>query len=65
MSKCNIEIRQAAKDSGVFLWELANAIGVSEPTITRKMRTELPADEKGKFLEAITQIAAQKNNASC
>ena len=65
MSKCNVDIRTSAIKSNVFLWELANELGISEPTITRKLRAELSAEEKNRYLEAIAKISAQKNNALC
>ena len=36
MIKKNVDVRKAAKDSGVFLWEIADKLGVSEPTVNRK-----------------------------
>ena len=56
----NNDIRQAAKERGVFLWEIAEYIKVSDPTMTRKLRHELPAAEKQKFLSIIDDIAASK-----
>lgn len=65
MSKCNVDIRTSAIKSNVFLWEIANELGISEPTITRKLRTELSTEEKNRYLEAIAKISVQKKNASC
>ena len=48
MSKCNVDIRTSAIKSNVFLWEIANELGISEPTITRKLRAELSAEEKNR-----------------
>ena len=42
MIKKNTDIRKAAKDSGVFLWEIADKLGVSEPTLNRWLRKEMP-----------------------
>ncbi len=36
MIKHNTEIRAAAKSAGVFLYEIAEKLGVSEPTFNRK-----------------------------
>lgn len=57
---CNIDIRTAAKQNGVRLWEVADRLNVSEPTITRKLRRELPADEKQRIISLIDEIAAEK-----
>ena len=57
---CNIDIRTAAKQNGVRLWEVADWLNVSEPTITRKLRRELPADEKQRIISLIDEISAEK-----
>lgn len=56
----NKTIREAAKKSGVFLWEIAVALNVSEATIMRKLRKELSAEETKKILNVIEQLAAEK-----
>lgn len=60
----NNDIRQAAKERGVCLWEIAEYIKVSDPTMTRKLRRELPAAEKQKFLSIIDDIAAEKQKTN-
>ena len=55
----NQEIRQHAREQGVKLWQVAKALGISEPTMTRRLRSELPAEEKGRFLDTIDRIAAE------
>ena len=56
----NFDVRKAAKESGVCFWEIASHLGFSEPTMTRKMRFELPAAEKEKMLCAIDEIAKSR-----
>ena len=56
MIKKNTDIRKAAKDSGVFLWEIADKLGVSEPTVNRYLRKEMSDNQKAKFLAAIEQV---------
>lgn len=56
MIKCNTEIRAAAKSAGVFLYEIAEKLDVSEPTFIRYMRKELSDDMKAKALAAIEKI---------
>ena len=50
MIKKNTDIRKAAKESGVFLWEIADKLGVSEPTVNRYLRKEMSDSLKGKIL---------------
>ena len=56
----NLELRTKARRNGVRLWEIADKLGVSEPTITRKLRRELPTNEKQRILAIIDEIAAAK-----
>ncbi len=56
MVKKNIDIHRAAKENGVFLWEIAEKLGVSEPTLNRYLRKEMPDSQKAKFHAAIEQI---------
>ncbi len=56
----NADVRAAAKEAGVFLYQIAAFFGISEPTMTRRMRFELPEQEKQRILKAISEIAAAK-----
>ena len=60
----NNDIRTAAKDNGVCLWELADRLHISEPTITRRLRRELPDNEKQHIFSLIDEIAAEKKSAA-
>ena len=53
----NEKIRKSAKCSGVALWKIAEHIGVSEPTITRWLRSPLSAERETKMLCAIKELA--------
>lgn len=57
----NESIRREAKKARVALWELADALGISEPTMTRKLRKELETSEKERFIATIKSIAESKN----
>ena len=62
----NSDVRTAAKSAGVFLYQIAAVMGISEPTMTRKLRFELSYNEKKPIFEAIERIKAEnKKNASC
>lgn len=56
MIKRNAEIRAAAKSAGVFLYEIAEKLDVSEPTFIRWLRKELDEPTKRKTLAAIEEI---------
>ena len=53
----NKDLRSFAKQHGVFLWQVADYIGVREMTVSRKLRRELPEDEKEKMRSIILDIS--------
>lgn len=60
----NQDIRRYAKQYGVKLWQIANIMGISESTMTRLLRLELPEKDKTKIVRIIDTIAARnKENA--
>ena len=64
MFKANEDLRIAARKAGVPFWKIAEMMNVSEPTMTRKLRREMPDAEKAKILDIIEQIRAQKRTAT-
>ena len=60
----NMDIKSRAKNKGVYLWEVADKLGVIDCNFSRKLRKELPQDEKEMIFNIIDQIAAEKENAA-
>ncbi len=58
----NKDIRNAAGGYGIRLWQVAEAIGMNESAFSRKLRRELPPEERGKILEAIEKLARRCPN---
>lgn len=58
----NLEIRRKLKETKVMQWQVADKLGVSEMTLVRKLRYELPEAEKQKIYSVIEEIATEKNN---
>lgn len=56
----NSEIRTAMRGKKIPAWMIADAEGVHENTILRRLRHELPAEEKQRILSIIDRIAADK-----
>lgn len=56
----NTELRGYAEKRGVKLWELAEAIGITDSTMSRKLRKELPDDDRKKYLSLIDFVAERK-----
>lgn len=57
--KSNFEIRNEAKRRGVFLWQVADRYGLNDGNFSRKLRKELPPEEKEKILGIIAQLAQE------
>ena len=56
----NQKVRMQARKAGIPLWMLADALDISEPTMTRKLRRELPDSEQVRLLSVIEQLAADR-----
>ena len=53
----NTDIREAAKKGGICLWQVAEAIGISDASFSRKLRRELPDAERERVMGAIEKLA--------
>ena len=48
--KANMKIREKARNSGVRLWQIADALGMQESLFSKKLRKELTEDEQERIL---------------
>lgn len=53
----NREIRTYAKEKGVYLWEIAEALHINDGNFSRKLRKELPEAQKQEIIQIIDKIA--------
>ena len=60
----NEVIRETLKEFKVRQWELAAAIGVSEQTMVRRMRFEMPDEVQLHLLEVIEKVAVEKSKVA-
>lgn len=60
MCRANQDIRDTALHCGVKHWEIAEKIGKTEQWLCKKLRTELPEEEKFKIFAIIGEIAKEK-----
>ena len=58
----NEAIREAARAADLKLWQVAQAYGVNDGNFSRKLRTELPANEKEKILAIIDRLKGVRTN---
>ena len=59
MQLANKEIREKARSAGVRLWQISKEIGVSESTLTRMLREELPENEANHLKTVIDRIGGE------
>lgn len=59
MHQNNQVIRREARACNVPLWRIAVRLGISEPTMTRRLRKELPEEEQQEILNVIHQLAEE------
>ena len=57
----NTDVRAYAKEKGVKLWQIAKVLGISEPTMTRKLRSELPETDKQTFRRIINELSTRND----
>ena len=52
----NIDIRSEIKSAGLKLWEIADALGMTDSYFSRKLRHELPEADKEKIRDTIKRL---------
>lgn len=53
LMKNNIRIRKVLKEAGMKQWQLAELLAISEYTLSRWLRKELPQDEQDRIINII------------
>lgn len=56
----NDDIRMYAKKKGVYMWEVAAALGVSDMTLIRRLRKDLSNETRNRITQAIESAALKK-----
>ena len=52
----NMDIRQEAKSAGVKLWQIAEGLGINDGNFSRRLRKELPEQEKARIRTIINGL---------
>lgn len=60
----NVDIRAAVKAAGLFLWQVAERYGITDSNFSRKLRKELPPQERERVMEIIEQLANEKQEVT-
>lgn len=56
----NLDIRSAVVMNGLHLYELAEALGIADATLSRKLRYEWPDEEKKRAFDAIHTLTKKE-----
>lgn len=56
----NAEVRAEAVRTGVKLWQVAEAMGIADTSLSRKLRHELTEEERDNMMAVIHKLAAKK-----
>lgn len=55
----NKEIRDAAKEAGICLWQVAEKLNINDGNFSRRLRRELPPAECEKVLTIIRELSQE------
>lgn len=55
----NQDIRRTAAGAGVKLWQIAEALGIADCSFSRKLRRELPREEKDRIFSIIRELSQE------
>lgn len=55
----NEDIKCFAKQCGVHLWRVADSLGIQDSALSKKLRRELPAEEKEKIFGIIRKLSQE------
>ena len=60
----NLRIRDAARNAGVKLWQIAEKLGITDGNLSRKLRRELPDVEQERLVCIIAELADEQKGES-
>lgn len=53
----NDDIRLAAAGAGIRLWQVADELGIPDSSLSRKLRHELPTQERERVMSIIRKLS--------
>lgn len=57
----NFDVKEAIENAKLYQWQIANALNISEFTLSRRLRNELTSKEKEKIFKAIEKLRKEQN----
>lgn len=64
MTKANVDIRMLMREKKVPVYAVGSAMGVHENTVFRRLRFELPEEDKQTFRRIINELSEQNKAAN-
>lgn len=55
----NKDIREAVTRAGLKLWQIADALGITDSYFSRKLRKELPEEEKERIFGIVRELSKE------
>lgn len=55
----NEDVKRFAKQCGVCLWRVADSLGIQDSALSKKLRRELPAEEKERIFDIIRELSQE------
>ena len=62
MITANKKLREYMKQNNVPYWKLAAAFGVTEQTVIRWLRIELPSERTSEFMQKVDEIIKERED---
>ncbi len=56
----NTELKKLAKEKGIYLWQIADKLGISDGNFSRKLRKELSQKEKENIYSIIEELQVKE-----
>lgn len=57
----NEELKRYARVQGVYLWQVADKLAISEATVYRRLRHVMSDEEHAAFIAAVDAIVEERN----
>ena len=58
----NCDIRLAASEAGIRLWQIAERLGITDGNFSHRLRRELPPEEKTRIFRIIGELARKADH---
>lgn len=60
----NQDVRAAIETARIRYWQIANAYGCTDGSLSRKLRCELPKTEKEKIFAIVEELKAERDKGA-